>query len=107
MFHNIVLCKSACHCEKICVIMMFTSKFKLEGMCVCVCVCVCALLVECFLQVCVCVCVCALLVECFLQVCVCVCVCRAVHRHFAGQWFKPEKVAQTRKRAPQCDLDRR
>ncbi len=54
MFHNIVLCKSACHCEKICVILMFTSKFKLEG----VCVCVCALLVECFLQVCVCVCVC-------------------------------------------------
>ncbi len=48
---------------------------------------------------------CALLVECFLQVCVCVCVCvcRAVHRHFAGQWLKPEKVAQTRKRDPQCD----
>ncbi len=30
----------------------------------------------------------------------CVCVCRALHRHFAGQWLKPEKVSQTRKRAP-------
>ncbi len=81
MFHNIVLRKSACHCEKICVIMMFTSKFKLEG--VCVCVCVCALLVECFLQVCVCVCV-----------CVCAGPCTDILRDSGSnqkKWLKPEK----------------
>ncbi len=41
MFHNIILCKSAYHCEKIRVIVMFTSLNLRKCVCVCVCVCVC------------------------------------------------------------------
>ncbi len=79
MFHNIVLCKSACHCEKICVILMFTSKFKLEGMCVCVCA------PSWVFSAGVCVCVC---------VCVCAGPCTDILRDSGSnqkKWLKPEK----------------